>query len=87
MQFQLVELDPDGRALSAINVGSIEIIPPGGQLLFVLPPETIDMDFQIIKEEIKKHFGERRKHTVLRAGDLGIYNLADDVEQKDATDG
>lgn len=62
------------------------MIPPGRTLLFSLPPEVTDADFQIIKEQIREYFGSGRRIPIMRAGDMQIVYF-EDGELKDETNG
>ena len=67
-------------------VATVQVIPPGGTLLFSLPPEVTDADFEIIKEQIREYFGQGRRVPIMRAGDIQIVYF-EDGEFKDETDG
>lgn len=85
MSYRIAELDDNGNEKNAITVPSIEVIPPGGELLFILPAEVMDADFEIIKEQIRERFSQRRQILVMRAGDIDIKWTA--TEEGDATNG
>jgi hypothetical protein len=61
----------DNGATTEIPLGTITVIPADAHLMFTVPQETMDADFEIIREQIKRHFAERRV-TVIRAGDLQV---------------
>ena len=67
MKYRLEAIDDNGAALEGIDVTSVQIVPPGGALLFIVPPDTLDRDLDGLRAELHTFFGGR-KIGVMRAG-------------------
>jgi hypothetical protein len=55
----------------------VQVIPPGGKLLFYVSQNTVDADLRRIREELHDFFGSDRKIGVVRSGDVEVIYFAD----------
>lgn len=68
--YKMVEIR-NGQVTKTLELESIKVIPADSFLLFTVPPETSDADFQVIKEQIRHHFQNTRS-ALIRDGDIGV---------------
>src|SRR5688572_23785712 len=69
-QYKILELK-NGVVTNEIDLESIQVIPSNGSLLFSLREEICDADFEIIKDQIRRHF-EGQTTAIMRSGDMDV---------------
>lgn len=60
----------DGNPTEAIEMDSIEVIPPWGDLIVTISEHIADYDLERIKIELMRFFGEHRRIGIVRASEM-----------------
>jgi hypothetical protein len=69
-RYKILEIK-DGIVTNELDLESIKVIPSDGMLLFTMPVEITESDFEIIKEQIRQHF-EGQRTAIMRSGDMEV---------------